>query len=133
VSTEENKAIVRRLIEEIWNTSDYSQLEEVAAPEFAESTRQFNQWVRAVLPDHSNTIEDMIAEGDKVVVRWTLRGTHEGVLESEFGPLAPTGKQMTVTGIHIFRIANGKIEERWAETDTLRMLQQAGAFPAQQR
>ncbi len=130
MSTDENKTLVRRLIEEVWNTSTYSELETLAAPSFAESTRQMNQSIRSALPDHTNTIEDMIAEGDKVVVRWTLRGMHQGVLQSAVGPIPPTGKQVTVTGIHIFRIADGKIVERWAETDMLDALQQLGAIPA---
>jgi predicted ester cyclase len=130
MSTDENKTLVRRLIEEVWNTSTYSELETLAAPSFAESTRQTNQSIRSAFPDHANTIEDIIAEGDKVVVRWTLRGMHQGVLQSPLGPIPPTGKQVTVTGIHIFRIADGKIAERWAETDMLDALQQLGAIPA---
>jgi predicted ester cyclase len=132
MSIEENKTLVRRLIEEVWNTSDYRQLEMVAAPSFAESTKQGNQSIRIAFPDHTNTIEDMIAEGDKVAVRWTLRGTHQGVLKGPLGPIPPTGNQVAVTGIHIFRIADGKITERWEEADMLGALQQLGAIPTPQ-
>ena len=128
MSTQDNKTLVRRLIEEVWNTSNYSQLEALAAPSFAESTKQMNQSVRMAFPDHYNTIDDMIAEGDKVVARWTLHGTHQGELETPLGRIPPTGKHVALTGIHIFRIADGKIVERWAEADMLGMLQQLGVI-----
>ena len=129
MSTEDNKALVRRLIEEVWNTSDYSNLDALAAPSFAESTKQINQSVRMAFPDHSNTIDDIIAEGDKVAVRWTLQGTHQGELETDLGRIPPTGKHVALTGMHIFRIADGKLVERWAEADMLGVLQQLGAIP----
>ena len=69
--------------------------------------------------------EDMIAEGDRVVSRWTMRSTHKG----EWMGIAPTGKQVMITGISIHRIAGGKIVEDWANADELGMMQQLGAVP----
>lgn len=77
-------------------------------------------------PDGSHTIEDMIAEGDKVVVRVTGRGTHTGELMG----IAPTGKQLMMTGIAIYRLEDEKIVERWAEHDLLSMMQQLGIIPS---
>ena len=129
MSTEANKTLVRRLIEEVWNTGNYAQLDELAAPAFAESTKRLNQMTRTAFPDCIDTIDDMIAEGDKVVVRWTARGTHLGEWVDPWDLLAPTGKPVTFTAIHIFRIADGKIVERWAQVDILGMLQQVDALP----
>jgi predicted ester cyclase len=72
------------------------------------------------------TIEDVIAEGDKVVTRWTARGTHKGELQG----IPPTGKQVVVTGIVINRLVNGKLEEGWSNFDALGMLQQLGVIPS---
>jgi len=71
------------------------------------------------------TIDDMVAEGDKVVYRWTLRGTHKG----EFTGIAPTGKQVTLWGMVIDRILGGKIVETWIRYDTLGFMQQLGVIP----
>jgi steroid delta-isomerase-like uncharacterized protein len=75
--------------------------------------------------DLRHTIEDMVAEGDKVATRMTSRGTHTG----DFRGIAPTGKQFTVTGMDLFRIADGKIAEQWTNLDTLGVLQQLGVLP----
>ena len=128
MSTEVNKTLVRRLIEEVWNTGNYDQLDVLAAPAFAESTKRLNQMTRTAFPDYQHTIDDMIAEGDKVVVRWTSRGTHLGEWATPLGPIPPTGKSVVFTAIHIFRIVDGKIAERWAEVDVLGMLQQVDAL-----
>lgn len=128
MSTEANKTLVRRLIEEVWNTGNYDQLDELAAPVFAESTKRLNQMTRTTFPDCVDTIDDLIAEGDKVVVRWTARGTHLGEWLAPWGSIPPTGKPVTFSAIHIFRIADGKIAERWAEVDVLGMLQQIDAL-----
>ena len=130
MSTEANKALVRRLIEEVWNAGNYAQLDALAAPTFAESTKRLNQMTRTAFPDCVDTIDDMIAEGDKVVVRWTARGTHLGEWPAPWGPILPTGKPVTFSAIHIFRIVDGKIVERWAQVDTLGMLQQVDALSA---
>jgi len=84
----------------------------------------FKEFV-AAFPDFQLTVEDMIAEGDKVASRLTLRATHRG----EFQGVPATGKQVTQTGIDIVRIAGGKVVERWSEFDNLGLLQQLGAVP----
>jgi len=76
------------------------------------------------------SVEDVIAEGDKVVARWVVRGTHKGEFMGPTGSIPPTGKQVTVLAIHIFRIADGKFIERWPERDRLGLLQQLGVVPA---
>ena len=81
---------------------------------------------RTAFPDLHITIEDVIADGDKVMMRWTSRGTHRGVLMG----LAPTGKQVEVTGMSIDRFEDGKIAESWSNWDTLGLLRQLGASPA---
>ena len=81
---------------------------------------------RSAFPDIQFTIEDLIAEGDKIVTRYTARGTHRGDLQG----IPPTGRQVTVTGIIISRFANGKFVEGWLDFDALGMLQQLGVIPA---
>jgi steroid delta-isomerase-like uncharacterized protein len=91
-----------------------------------EGARQFAANYRQAFPDLENIVEDMVAEGDKVVVRFRARGTHEGETEA-FGP--PTGKRMDITGITIKRVADGKIAEAWTNFDALGMMQQLGMIP----
>lgn len=80
-------------------------------------------------PDYHVTVEDQIAEGERVVTRWTCHGTHEG----EFQGMPPTGKKMAMSEITIFRIANGKLVEGWSNLDMLGALQQLGAIPASEQ
>jgi steroid delta-isomerase-like uncharacterized protein len=82
---------------------------------------------RAAFPDLRYTVEDQLAEGDLVASRWTVRGTHRGELMG----IAPTGKEIGLTGITIQRFANGKIAEEWWNWDTLGLMQQLGAIPAE--
>jgi len=139
MSAEENKRIVRRLFEEVMNRGNLALLDELVAPDYVdhdpanppdlppgrEGLKQLISGYRAAFPDMQMTIEEQVAEGDKVVTRWTTRGTHKGELMG----IAPTGKQATVTGIFIDRVKNGKLVESWANWDTLGMLQQLGAVP----
>lgn len=81
---------------------------------------------RAAFPDCHFANDDMLVDGDKVVVRWTCTGTHRG----EFRGIAPTGKRVTFIGINIYRLRDNKIIERWAVEDSVSLLQQLGAFPA---
>ena len=74
---------------------------------------------------YRDTVDDLVAEGDKVVVRWTFRGTHPG----EFQGVPPTGKQVTIIGISIFRIVGNKVVEDWTIIDLLGLLQQLGVIP----
>jgi predicted ester cyclase len=90
-----------------------------------EQTKQFTAASYKNIPDLNSTIEDMVAEGDKVVVRFTIHGTHNG----EFMGIAPTGKKFTQAGTSIYRIAGGKIAEVWWLADTLGLMQQLGAIP----
>ena len=91
-----------------------------------EGLTQFNLAIRAAFPDLTVTIDDLIAEGDKVVWRWSARGTQRGELMG----IPPTGREVTLTGISIDRLAGGQIVERWGEIDNLGLLQQLGAIPA---
>ena len=137
MSTEENKAIAKQAVEAI-NAGDLSQLESLVAPDGAdhavppgmpptrESAIQFLTMFRAAFPDLHYTLEDVIAEGERVVQRATASGTMKG----EFLGMPATGKSATWTEIHIVRVKDGKIVEHWASVDQLGMLQQLGLAPA---
>ena len=134
--SEENKALAR-LSWEIVTEGAQAPLEEVYAADFVfhqpdedihgvEGLRQFVSMIFEAFPDFRVTLEDEIAEGDKVVSRWTGQGTHKGELMG----IAPTGNQVRVTGITIHRIEDGKIVEEWENFDALGMMQQIGAIPS---
>ena len=141
MSLEENKAITRRVVEEIWNLKRLELIEETFAqhlnnhglvvlngPEVIE--RIFSRWLTA-FPDFHYTIEEVIAVGEKVIQRQTATGTHLGELRLPFtGIVPPTGKHFQVQQIHIYTLANGKIVEHRAIRDDLGMLQQLGIVPA---
>ena len=134
MSVEENKAIIRRSVDEFWNKGNLGATEEFFATNYsghdpsgfhAGNLEEFKQSARAIFtafPDLLVTIEDMVAEGDKVVKRWTARSTHKG----EFMGIPPTGKRTAITGIDIYRIAGGKIEECWSNSDSLGLMKQLG-------
>jgi steroid delta-isomerase-like uncharacterized protein len=135
MSTEENKAFARRLIEEAWNQGNLAVVDELMAPDHVphhslvgnqpptrELYKQFIVRTRAAFPDLHATVEDQIAEGDKVVTRWSVQGTHQGVFRGH----SPTGNQMRVTGIVIDRIIDGRVVEGWMEMDTHNQMQQLG-------
>ena len=124
--SEENKAIIRRFVEECSDKGNLDLLDVLVATNQVESFKQLIINMRTAFPDVQMTIEDEIAEGDKVVTRWTPRGTHQG----EFGGTPPTGKQITWSGVTIFRIAGGKIVERWIHGDSLGLRRQIGAISA---
>jgi len=136
---EENKALVRRWIEEAFNRGNVNIVSELFATNYVnhdpgtpglsqgpEGAKQFVTRYRSAFPDARITIEEMFAEGDKVVTRWTASGTQRGSLPG----IPATGKQSTVSGITISRIMGGKIAEDYLNWDTLGMLQQLGVFPA---
>ncbi len=137
MSTEENKAIMHRVVEEVFNKKNLALADELIDINFVhhgtggvelkgpEGFKQFAAMMLTAFPDIRLTIEDMVAEGDKVVSRLTSRGTHTG----NFMDIAPTGKQITVTGIVINRIAGGKAVEAWLINDELGMMQQLGVIP----
>jgi len=126
VSLEENKALVRREQEELWNhTGSLDAAVELFAPELAEAARQEAADFRRGFPDVVSTIEDLIAEGDKVVARWRSRATHRG----EYGGIPPTGKEVEFTGISVYRIEGERIGESWTIEDELGLMRQIGAVP----
>ncbi len=137
MSTEENKAIDRRIVEEVWNRKKLALVDELVDANFVlhgvggpdlkgpEGFKQFVNINATAFPDFHVTIEDMIAEGDKVVSRVTAWGTHQG----DFMGIAPTGKQFEVTAIIISRYAGGKMVEGWLVNDVLGMMQQIGVVP----
>lgn len=136
--TEENKALALRLVEEVINQGKLSTLDELIAadavdhsippgiPPGREGVKLFLGMIRAAFPDIHETVEDIIAEGDTVVTRTTWRGTHQGA----FLGTPPTGKQVSVTGIDISRVATGKFVEHWQAADNLGLLHQLGVIPA---
>lgn len=138
MSTEQNKAVVRRYLEEAWNKGNVGIIDELMAPNYArhisgmpspvdrEAQKQRITRIHGALRDLSLTIEDMIAEGDRVVIRLTVRGTQAG----PFMGIPPSGKQVTMTGIDIACLADGKVVEHWGEMDTFGLMQQLGALPA---
>jgi predicted ester cyclase len=124
VSLEENKALVRREQEELWNhTGNLDAAEELFATEQAEAAKQEAADFRQGFPDVVSTIEDLIAEGDKVVARWRARATHQG----DYVGILPTGKEVEFTGISVYRIEENKIAESWTVEDELGLMRQIGA------
>jgi steroid delta-isomerase-like uncharacterized protein len=133
--SEANKAIVRRSVEEIWNKGNLTAMEEFYSnainhvdpllPETRgiEAVKKVAAMAHTAWPDIRYTIDDLIAEGDKVVMRWTVRGTHKGELLG----IPATGKQFEATGTTTNRLAGGKIVESWVSWDALGMLKQLGA------
>jgi len=136
--SEENKAYVRSLTEEVWNRGNFAVVDEFVAPDYAghsptvgetrgrEGYRGFYQALRGSFPDIEFTIEDLIAEGDRVVSRWRARGTHLG----EYRGLPPTGKSGVIGGTSVFRISDGRVVECWTNADDLGLLQLTGAITA---
>ena len=122
MSLEENKAIVRRWID-VYNTHNLDSFDEFIAPDYVDHTNKVDrEGLRQLFimgftgfPDWHETIEDIIAEGDKVWIRITYTGTHTG----EFMGVAPTGKKVTMTGVDIYRIENGKLVEYWHVSDQI--------------
>ena len=144
MSTEENKSLVCRYVEQVLNSGNMAVVDELiaadykryvsptAAPLTVDVQKQRLTGIRAAFPDWHLTIEEMIAEGDRVAFRATIRGTHEGVFQN----VAPTGKQVTVSALDIIRIDNGKLIEHWGGPDLFNLMQQLGAVvlpTAQQR
>ena len=142
MSTEENKAIVRRINDEVWSEGHLDVIGEliadnfvatvVGAPEQIRGPQGFREFVvtyRKAFPDLRITIDEQLAEGETVVTRWTATGTNEGELMG----IPATGKQATTAGININRISGGKLVEGWGLFDQLGLLQQIGAVPTPTR
>ena len=136
--SEQNKTNVRRLFEEVWNRGHVPVADELFAPTYThhdssspdqgrgpDSEKKRVALYRNAFPDIRFTVEDIIAEGETVVTRWSCRGTHKGDLNG----IAPTGKQFNITGISIARFTNGKVSEGFVNWDALGLMQQLGAVP----
>ena len=129
--SEENKTVVRQYFDS-WGTKEMLALDFIAhmpgvpEPMNREAFVQFQGVILSAFPDFAPTLEDQIAEGDKVVNRLVFHGTHKG----DFQVIPPTGKRVTITAITIERVAGGKIVEHWIDFDALGMMQQLGAVPA---
>ena len=138
MSAEDNKALIREVIEEVWNRGNLAAVDRYFAPDYVDHTpfpgqgpgpegyRQVVTAIRDAFPDLHLTLGDILGEGDKVAFRYTMEGTHQG----HFMGMPPTGKPFSVTGMIIARVADGKAVERWANLDTLSLMQQLGAIPS---
>ncbi|HVS07917.1 MAG TPA: ester cyclase [Candidatus Dormibacteraeota bacterium] len=142
MSAEQNKINSRRFLEDAANRGSVDLLDELADPNCVvhqadgvggndirgrEAFKQFLKMYYAAFPDLHFTVEDQVAEGDKVVTRWSSEGTHKGELMG----IAPTGKHVaSVTGITIDRYSGGKFVEGWGNWDTLGLMQKLGVIPA---
>jgi steroid delta-isomerase-like uncharacterized protein len=137
MSAEQNKALARRVLEEMFNKGNLDVADELLAPDYVDhdpampedihGPEGFKQYVgayRSAFSDLHVQIEDQIAEGDKVVTRWTGIGTHDG----EMAGIAPTGKRVTLPGMEIVRISGGKLVEGWEGYDSMNMMRQLGAI-----
>ena len=137
--SEGNKAIVEQIVEELWNQGRIGVIDELYAPDYVarssglppgissdrEGQKQLAQAFRGAFPDMVGAIEDLIAEGDKVVLRWSAQGTHEG----DFMGIPPTGRHISINGTSVYRIAGGKVADEWTQADMLGLMTQLGVVP----
>jgi steroid delta-isomerase-like uncharacterized protein len=134
--SELNKTLARRWFEDLFSRGNLDAANEILSAEFVdhlthederglEELKAYVTIYRAAFPDIQDTLEQIVAEGDKVVVRWTSRGTHQG----EFMGAAPTGRHVTFTGMRLFRIAENKIAESWVNIDERGLQEQLGTAP----
>jgi|WetSurMetagenome_2_1015567.scaffolds.fasta_scaffold132602_1 steroid delta-isomerase-like uncharacterized protein len=139
MSIESNKAVFRRMVDEVFNRGNVAVVDEIMTPDFMEreelppgfppgreGVKLLTQMIRSAFPDFKAKTEDMLAEGDKVMHRMTWSGTQQG----EFMGVPPTGKHMSIQVIDIVRFADGKAVEHWGVMDVMGMMQQLGAIPA---
>src|SRR5215204_484978 len=138
VSAEGTKAVIRRLIEEVYNEGNLDVVDELMAPDIFDHAavpehqhgidgfKHVMEWVREFSSDVHYNIDDIIAEGEKVAVRMTHSGTHTGTVRG----IPPTGKSFSVEYVHWYRLANGQVTEIWAVRDDLTRLQQLELIPA---
>jgi steroid delta-isomerase-like uncharacterized protein len=136
--SEQNKALVRRLFVDDISAGDATVAAEIIHPDFVDHTNPpgmqhglegHNAIValfKASFPDMQWQIKEMVAEGDRVVARTTMEATYAG----DFIGIPPTGKHVSVDGIHILRIADGRIAEHWGNNDDLGLMRQLGVIPA---
>jgi steroid delta-isomerase-like uncharacterized protein len=139
MSAQENKAVARRVAEEIFNGGSLDLADELYAPDYVlhdpslpedlhgpEGFKQYAAMNLGAFPDARVTVEDQIAEGDMIVTRWTASGTHTGELMG----IPPTGRRSEISGITINRFSGGRIVEDWYQSDDLGMMQQLGVIPS---
>jgi steroid delta-isomerase-like uncharacterized protein len=139
MSEQHNKQIVDEFIQALFTRGELDAVDRYLSPDFVnhnptwpgqpgdrESMRAASEVMRAACPDWHSDLEELIAEGDMVVERFTASGTHE----SELMGIAPTGQTVTLPGINIFRLKDGRIVERWGVLDMLGFMRQLGAIPA---
>ncbi len=142
--SEENKALINRYFECAGNPNYSAMIDQVCSADYVhhnpnhpvpdadlEAHKQImGEGLMVAFPDLRTTVEEMVAEGDRVAARWAFHGTHNGELPGN-PPLLPTGKQISVTAISVHRIAGGKITEAWVNMDAMGMMQQLGAIPTE--
>ena len=136
--SKENKALVRQVVEQVWQAGNTDAIDEFYAadvvdhnvppgmPPGREGSKAWAVMMTSAMTGSEVTIEDQIAEGDLVVTRWSSQATHTGDLMG----IPATGKRVSITGISINRVRDGKIVESWGEADMMGMLQQLGVIPA---
>jgi len=137
VSAEENRIMVRWMIEEVWNAHDHGAIDDFVARDYfnhaavaehwrgIEGARHIQRWLEAAFSDSRFDIEDIIADGDMVAIRGKASGTHDG----EFMGRPPTGRRFSVDQVHWFRVAGGKVAEHWAVRDNMGHARQLGLIP----
>ena len=136
--SEQNKTVVRRVFDELWNKGNLPVADELIAPTYThhdastpdvgrgpESEKKRVTLYRTAFPELRLTVEAVIAEGESVVARWSCRGAHRGDLSG----IAPTGKQFVISGVTVVRFTDGKIVEGWINWDALGLMQQLGVVP----
>lgn len=138
MSIEENKGLVRRWLQEFWTEGEYAVADEICSEDYAvhdphapdappgrEGIKDYARHFHQAFSGLRVTLDDLVAEGDKVAARWLAEGTHTGPL----GPVPASGKHITMQGADTYRIVNGKLAEAWTLYDRLGMLQQLGVIP----
>jgi ketosteroid isomerase-like protein len=136
--SEQNKSVVRRLFDELWNKGNLQVADEIIAPTYQhhdastpdlgkgpESEKKRVTLYRNAFHDFRLNMEDLLADGETVVARWSCRGVHKG----ELNGIAPTGKQFAITGVTIARFSNGKVVEGFVNWDALGLMRQLGVVP----
>lgn len=137
MSDEQNKTKVRYYFEEVWNKGNLAVVDEVVdanvvdhnipsvTPAGSEGQKVFVQVIHSAFPNLTLTVQDLLADGDKVIVRFSIRGTHQ----RDFMGIPPTGKSINVSAISIYRFEGDKCVELWTEFDQFGMMQQLGVIP----
>lgn len=127
-----NKATIRRFYDQVWNKGDYWVADDLVSPDYVrhapqpirgrDGIRKVVEGIRTAFPDLFISVEDLIADEDRVAVRWHAYGTHAG----DFRGISPTGRPVQIVGITISRLKNAQIEEEWSQWDTMGLLEQIG-------